>query len=50
MDNYQRSEVSKMEWANLDKCMKMIRPYNLEKIRVITNVDKCLKKYRIFQL
>ena len=50
MDNYQRSEVSKMEWANLDKCVKMIRPYNLEKIRVITNVDKCLKKYKIFQL
>ena len=50
MDNYQRSEVSKMEWATLDKCLKMIRPYNLEKIRLISNVDKCLKKYKIFQL
>lgn len=50
MNNYQRSEVSKMVWATLDQCEDMIRPYNLEKIRLITNVDKCLKKYKIFQL
>lgn len=50
VDNYQRSEVSKMEWAPIERCLEMIRPYNLEKIRVITNVDKCLKKYKIYQL
>ena len=50
VDGYQRSEVSKMKWANIDECLKLIRPYNLEKIRVITNVDKCLKKHRICQL
>ena len=49
-DNFQKSEVSKMEWVNIDECLKMIRPYNLEKIRVITNVDTCLKKHRIYQL
>ena len=50
VDNFQKSEVSKMEWADIDTCLERIRPYNLEKIRVITNVDKCLKKYRIYQL
>lgn len=50
VDNFQRSEVSKMEWATLDGCLKLIRPYNLEKIRVITNVDTCLKHHKIFQL
>ena len=50
VDNYQRSEVSKMDWAPIGRCLEMIRPYNLEKIRIITNVDKCLKKYRIYQL
>lgn len=50
VDNYQRSEVSKMEWAPIERCLEMIRPYNLEKIRVITNVDKCLKKYKIYRL
>ena len=50
VENYQRSEVSKLEWAPVDRCIEMIRPYNLEKIRVIMNVDKCLKKYKIYQL
>ena len=50
LNNYQRSEVSKMEWGSLNRCLEMIRPYNLEKIRVITNVDSCLNKYKIYQL
>ena len=30
--NYQKSEVSKVEWFSYKECLKIIRPYNLEKI------------------
>ncbi len=49
MDNYQRSEVSKMEWNDIDTCMTKIRDYNLEKKHIISNVDKCLRRHGIFQ-
>jgi hypothetical protein len=48
LDKYELSEVSKMEWMSYEKCMEMIRPYNLEKKRLITNVNNCLTKYRLF--
>ena len=50
MDNFQRSEVSKMEWGDIDKCMALIRDYNLEKKRIILNVDACLKQLEVYQL
>ena len=31
LDNYQISEVSKLEWKTYDECLESIRPYNLEK-------------------
>ena len=40
--NFQRSEVSKMEWLSLDECLKKIRPYNLERIEIINNINKVL--------
>ena len=50
MDNFQLSEVSKMEWGNIDICMDRIRDYNLEKRRIIANVDDCLKQLEVYQL
>lgn len=47
MENYQRDEVSKMEWKTYQQCIECIRPYNLEKIRVLTNVNNMLNKYSI---
>jgi ADP-ribose pyrophosphatase YjhB (NUDIX family) len=49
VNNYQKSEVSKMEWKTYDECIACIRPYNLEKIRMITNVDTCLRNFNIYQ-
>ncbi len=46
--NYQKSEVSKVEWMTLDNCMKSIRPYNLERIDILNNVDRILKNYCFF--
>jgi len=48
MNNYELSEVSKMEWKSYDDCMQSIRHYNLEKKRVITNINTILKTYKLF--
>lgn len=47
MNNFQRSEVSKMEWFTLEECIQHIRPYNLEKMKIITNIDVSLKQSNI---
>lgn len=41
--SFQRNEVSQIAWKSIDECIKIIRPYNLEKKRMIQNVDYCLK-------
>ena len=48
LDNYQKSEVSKIEWKNYDDCIKYIRPYNLEKIDIIKQVNHILNSYEFF--
>jgi 8-oxo-dGTP pyrophosphatase MutT (NUDIX family) len=48
LNNYQRSEVSKIEWKTLDECLNSIRPYNLEKKKLITNINKVLQEYRLY--
>jgi 8-oxo-dGTP pyrophosphatase MutT (NUDIX family) len=50
MDKFQSSEVSKMEWKTFNECINAIRPYNLEKIRLLSIINNILKTYRIFLL
>lgn len=45
--NFEKEEVSKMEWKTYEKCIECIRPYNLEKKRVITTIYECLTKYKL---
>ena len=45
--NFEKSEVSKMDWKTFDQCMGVIRPYNLEKKRTISNINKALTNYRL---
>jgi len=47
MDRYDKSEVSMMKWKSYDECLASIRPYNLEKKRLITHIETTLTKYRI---
>jgi 8-oxo-dGTP pyrophosphatase MutT (NUDIX family) len=47
MENFEKSEVSKMEWKNYEDTILSIRPYNLEKKRMITNINNTLKNFRI---
>lgn len=48
LENYQKSEVSKLEWKTIDQCLESIRPYSLEKKQLITNINKVLQEYRLY--
>jgi len=48
LNNFQVTEVSKLEWKTLDKCLESIRPYNLEKKEIIKNINKVLQEYRLY--
>ena len=39
LNNFQVTEVSKLEWKTLDKCLESIRPYNLEKKQLICTMN-----------
>ncbi len=44
---FQKTEVSKMAWFTFDECMRHIRPYNLEKINILRNLNNALKEHEI---
>jgi len=48
LENYQKTEVSKLEWKTVDECLESIRPYSLEKKQLITNINKVLQEYRLY--
>lgn len=48
IENFQKTEVSKMEWKTLDECLESIRPYHLEKKQLIININKVLQEYRLY--
>jgi 8-oxo-dGTP pyrophosphatase MutT (NUDIX family) len=48
LENYQKTEVSKLEWKTIEECLESIRPYNLEKKQLITNINKVLQEYRLY--
>ena len=48
LTNYQQTEVSKLDWKTLDECLESIRPYNLEKIQLIKNINIILQEYRLY--
>lgn len=47
-ENFQKSEVSKLEWKYFDDCLNSIRPYNLEKIELIKKINKILNEYQLY--
>jgi 8-oxo-dGTP pyrophosphatase MutT (NUDIX family) len=48
LQNYQKSEVSKIDWKTCEECIESIRPYNLEKKQLILNINKVLTEYRLY--
>jgi 8-oxo-dGTP pyrophosphatase MutT (NUDIX family) len=49
LNRFQTAEVSKLEWKSIGQCLESIRPYNLEKKRVIEKVNEVLQQYRIYR-
>jgi hypothetical protein len=45
---YEKAEVSGIAWKTYDECCESIRVYNLEKIHIITNIEACLMKYKMY--
>ena len=39
MANIDKTEVSKVEWKSFNECLSIIRPYNLEKKRILSNIN-----------
>ena len=47
LENFQKEEVSNLEWKTIDNCLYSIRPYNLEKKSIIKNIYNLLQEYNI---
>ena len=43
--NFQKSEVSNIKWFNYTEASNIIRPYNIEKKDLLTNINSILIKY-----
>ena len=48
LNNYQKSEVSKIEWKSYNECIKDIRPYNQEKIDILKRAATIINSYLIY--
>ena len=44
---FQKSEVSKLQWKSYDECLLCIRPYNIEKKKMLFNVNKCITHFKL---
>lgn len=47
LDRFEKSEVSQMGWKTLAQANHCIRPYNLEKLRLLTHIDDTLRRFRV---
>ena len=50
IQNFQKTEVSKMEWKCLEEALETIRYYNVEKKRILVKIDNMLKKYKMMRM
>ena len=48
ISNFQKTEVSKVEWKPYSSAINSIRPYNLEKIDIIKQINSILTKYTLY--
>ena len=47
LENFQKSEVSQIKWFGFEECLSVIRPYNLEKKRIIRQINKLVHSCRL---
>ena len=48
LKNFQKTEVSKIEWKNIEECLDCIRPYHLEKKELVKRIYKVIQEYRLY--
>lgn len=48
LENFQKTEVSKIEWKTFNECRDYIRPYNLEKVDLLERVNNILNSYSFY--
>ncbi len=48
-NNFQKTEVSKIDWCTYEECLQKIRPYNLEKRDILTKINNVLNNYSIYK-
>lgn len=48
ISDFQKTEVSKLDWLTYEECLSAIRPYNLEKREIINKVNTILQEYRLY--
>ena len=41
-ENYDKTEVGKLEWKTYEESKRVIRPYNIEKIRILETIQKII--------
>jgi ADP-ribose pyrophosphatase YjhB (NUDIX family) len=49
-NDFEKSEVSKVKLFTLDECLAFIRNYNLEKKKIIKQVDEIINNYKIINI
>ena len=47
---YDNIEISKVEWKSFAECIKAIRPYNKEKIQMLTRIHNTINNHNLFFL
>lgn len=47
-NNYQKTEVSKLVWVTYKEATNLIRPYNLERLKIFKKVNSVLQQYRLY--
>jgi hypothetical protein len=45
---YQQSEIGSMKWYDYDDAIKRIRPYNIEKLELLKEINLLLNENVIF--
>jgi 8-oxo-dGTP pyrophosphatase MutT (NUDIX family) len=50
MNNFEKSEVSCMEWMSYENCIKIIRPYNLEKLDIMNKIHHTITSLPIMKM
>lgn len=50
LDKYQKSEVSKVAWFSYNECMEHIRIYNIEKKKMLENIEQTLNSTNLIKM